>query len=184
MSKNLENLNIKSAGTISRQNIAATQFIDLSEKTKTAKVVREGFAVPQVPLDRTKAIFAIENMVTVLPRSMPRVVSQSIPAGTKVPPGTVIDFVVVPKTDIPFNIFENVHDSLTTKNLDHVDDLLENVSVREVLLKHESAADVTPAEKAALVTAFQGKGIAVDEAQPGKTFEKAFNSVRGAVAFR
>src|SRR5687767_6255678 len=103
MSKNLSKFNI---GGSLRQETA----IDLSEKTKTAKVVREGFEVPQVPLDKTKAVFAIENMVTVLPRSMPRVVSQSIQPGTKVPPGTVIDFVVVPKTDIPFNIFEGVHE--------------------------------------------------------------------------
>jgi hypothetical protein len=180
---NLGKVNIGSAESL-RPNIAASQLIDLTEKTKTAQVVREGFEVPRVALDPRKTTFEIDNMITVLPRSMPRVVSQSIPAGTKVPPGTVIDFVVVPKTDIPFTIFQAVHESLATKNLDHVDSLVENATVRQVLLKNESAADLTPAEKEVLVTEFKNKGIAIDETQPGKTFEKAFNSVRGAVAFR
>lgn len=163
---------------------SAAKLIDVAEKNKTAEVVREGFKVPEVALNPTKANFAIDNLVAVPPRSMPRVVSQTPVAGTRVPPGTVIDFVVVPKTDIPFNIFESVHESLANKTLDQVDVLVENASVRQVLLKHESASDVTPAERATLVTEFQKNGITVDDAQPGKTFERAFNSLRGASAFK
>ena len=166
------------------QRIERAEFIDLSEKTKKAKVVREGFEVPTVAIEQKQAEFTINNLVTVQPKAMPRVVSQSIAAGTRVTPGTVIDFVVVPKSDIPFNIFTAVHESLTPKTLDFVDDLVENTTIREVLLKRESAAAVTPDEKKTLVTALQAKGIVVDDNQPGKTFEKAFNSVRSAAAFR
>jgi len=169
---------------LSRQKFERPEFIDLSEKTKRAKVVREGFEVPPVPLEQKQAEFTINNLVTVLPKAMPRVVSQSIAAGTRVTPGTVVDFVVVPKSDIPFNIFSGVHEMLAAKTVDQVDDLVENTAIREVLLKRESAAAVTPDEKKTLITAFQSKGIVVDDAQPGRTFEKAFNSIRSAAAFR
>ncbi|HYJ84700.1 MAG TPA: hypothetical protein VEW46_01430 [Pyrinomonadaceae bacterium] len=162
----------------------ASQIIELGEKPVPAKVIREGFQVPIVPINKEKASFTIENLATVLPRSLPRVISQSIAPKTKVTRGTVIDFVVVPKQDIPFNIFDDLHESLANKTLTHVDPIVENPAVREVLLKNESVRNLAPADKAILDDAFQKNGIVVDEKQPGKTFERAFNSVRGATAFR
>ena len=184
MAKDITSASLGSASGFREEITRKTQLIDLSEKAATARVVREGFEVPTVALDKTKATFQLENLATVLPRFLPRVISQSIPPGTKVTKGTVVDFVVVPKQDIPFDIFANLHENLIGKGLTHVDELIENVTVRNVLLKNGTAADVTPADKAALVTEFQKKGITVDEAQPGKTFERAFESVRMAVAFR
>ncbi len=178
-----QKLNIFAAGAF-RKKFEATEFIDLSEKTKTAKVTREGFEVPPVPIEQKQAEREIGKLVAVPPKAMPRVVTQSIAAGTRVTPGTVIDFVVVPKTDIPFSILPDPHDFLTAKTIDFVDDLVENGDIREVLLKRESAAAVTPDERTKLEAAFKNKGILVDDKQPTKTFERAFNSVRSAAAFR
>jgi hypothetical protein len=181
---NITNFSVGS-GPISREEIRAQQqIIEISPKPVTSRVVREGFEVPIVTLNKTASTFAIDNLAIVGPRFLPRVVSQSIPPGTKVTRGTVVDFVVVPKQDIPFDIFQNVHEALVGQGLTRVDSLVENVSVRNVLLKNETAADVTAADRAVLVTEFQKQGITVDDAQPGKTFEKAFESVRMAVAFR
>jgi len=179
MAKDITNVSLGSSSGLQQR-----QVIEISPKPVTSKVVREGFEVPKVTLNKTAATFAIDNLAIVGPRFLPRVVSQSIPPGTKVTRGTVVDFVVVPKQDIPFDIFENIHAGLIGKGLTQVDDLVENVTVRNVLLKNETAADVTAADRAVLVTEFQKKGIAVDDAQPGTTFEKAFESVRMAVAFR
>jgi hypothetical protein len=147
-------------------------------------VVREGFEVPPVVLDDKKATFVLENLPTMIHKFAPRVVSQSVPAGTKVTPGTVVDLILAPKDAVPFDIFDNVHTDLKTKALDHVDDVIENVAVREVLLRRDSASEVTTEEKQLLVTEFQKKGVTVNEADSGRTFAKAFDSIRGAVAFR
>jgi len=163
---------------------ASTQFIDISDKPTKAKVVREGFEVPHVTLDEKKTSFVLENLPTVIPKFSPRVVSQSIPSGTKVTPGTVVDLILAPKDVIPFDIFDNVHADLKTKALSHVDDVIENVAVREVLLRHDSASEVTVDEKQLLITEFQKKGVTVNEADSARTFAKAFDSVRGAAAFR
>jgi hypothetical protein len=163
---------------------ATTQFIDISDKPTKAKVVREGFEVPTVVLDEKKTTFVLDNLPTVLPRFSPRVVSQSIPPGTKVTPGTVVDLILAPKDAIPFEIFDNVHADLKTRALSHVDDVVENVAVREVLLRRDTASEVTAEEKQLLVTEFQKKGVTVNEADSTRTFARAFDSVRGAAAFR
>jgi len=167
-----------------RTSKATTQFIDISDKPTKAKVVREGFEVPTVVLDEKKTSFVLDNLTTVIPRFSPRVVSQSIPPGTKVTPGTVVDLILAPKDAIPFEIFDNVHADLKTKALSHVDDVVENVAVREVLLRRDTASEVTAEEKQLLVAEFQKKGVTVNEADSTRTFARAFDSVRGATAFR
>ena len=162
----------------------STQLIDISDKPTKAKVVREGFEVPTVVLDEKKTTFVLDNLPTVLPKFSPRVVSQSIPPGTKVTPGTVVNLVLAPKDAIPFEVFDNVHADLKTKALSHVDEVVENVAVREVLLKRDTASEVTAEEKQLLVTEFQKKGVTVNEADSTRTFAKAFDSIRGAAAFR
>ena len=62
--------------------------------------------------------------------------------------------------------------------------MIENVAVREVLLRHDTASEVTVDEKQLLITEFQKKGVTVNEADSARTFAKAFDSVRGAAAFR
>ncbi len=160
------------------------QFVDISEKAAKPKVVREGFHVPPVNLDQKKADFFVDQLVTVTPKQLPRVISQSVPPGTKVTRGTVIDLVLAPKDAVPFDIFENAHADLKTRALTHVDDIVENPAARQILLSREKADDVPPAEKQTLITEFGKKGIRIDEADPDRTFNKAFDSVRGAVAFR
>ncbi|HEX7333973.1 MAG TPA: PASTA domain-containing protein [Pyrinomonadaceae bacterium] len=163
---------------------AGTQFIDISDKTAKAKVVREGHEVPQVGLDPKKTDFLVDNLITVTHQQLPRVISQSISAGTRVTPGTVVNLVLAPKEAIPFSIFDELHADLKAAAISHVDDLVENKNVREVLLNNETASEVKADEKALLIAEFKKKGITVNEADPERTFAKAFDNIRGAVAFR
>jgi hypothetical protein len=172
------------ARTVERAIAQEARFINIDDKPVQAKVVREGFQVPSVALDIQQADFLLENLVTVAPRFSPRVVSQSIPAGTKVTSGTVVNLILAPKDSIPFGIFEGTHADLKGRTLNHVDDLVENAKTRELLLKRETASAVLPAEKDFLITELGKKGITVNESDPERTFEKAFGNVRSAVAFR
>ncbi len=161
------------------------QFVDLTEKAAKAKIVREGYEVPAVSVDQKKTDFLIDRLVDVTPKDLPRVIGQSIPAGTKVMRGSVVDLVLAPKDAVPFDIFANVHADLIAKPLTFVDGILGDPHVRQVLLAKENADDVTPQEKALLINAFTTKlEIKVDDAKPERTFAKAYDSVRGAVAFR
>jgi len=160
-------------------------FVDLSQKAAQAKIVREGYQVPTPKVDAVRANFVLENLEIIAPRVLPRVISQSVKAGTKVTQGTVVDLVLVPKSSIPFDMFEVVHADLAGKNVDSLTEtLLENSKARQILLNHENPEDIPPADKEFLTVELGRSGVRVDEADAGRTFTKAFAGARGALAFR
>jgi hypothetical protein len=164
---------------------AQTVVIDLSPQPAQAKVVREGFQVPAVALDVAKAGFFIDNLAQIDVRQEPRVVSQSVPAGTKVLPGTAVELVLALTSHIPISIFQTPHRSLKDQALNTLTDgILQDSTVRQTLLSFASHADVPPAAKTALVAQFNANGITIDEANADTGFAAAFNTARSALAFR
>lgn len=165
--------------------VATPVLINLSPLPALAKVVREGFQVPAVALNPAKANFFIDNLAQIDVRQEPRVVSQSVPAGTKVLPGQAVDLVLALTRDIPINIFELPHRDLKDKALNVLTDgLLQDTAVRQTLLKYATPAEVPGNEKTALVAQFAQQGINVDEGNADTGFAAAFNTARGALAFR
>jgi len=173
-------------GLVRQTNQVATPvLIDLSPQPARAKVVREGFQVPAVALNPAKASFFIDNLAQIDLRQEPRVVSQSVPAGTKVLPGQAVDLVLALTRDIPINIFEQPHRDLKDKALNLLTDgLLQDNAVRQTLLKYATPAEVPSNEKTALVTQFAQQGIGIDEGNADTGFAAAFNTMRSALAFR
>jgi hypothetical protein len=162
----------------------AVEFVDLSAKPAKAKIVRQGFDVPAVQLDTKKVDQFVGDLTQILPKDLPRVVSQAVPAGTKVVAGTVVDLVLAPRTKIPFDVFTGVHMDLAAKTLDFIDPLFQNAAAKKTLQTYDAADAVPQVEKDALKTALQAVGITVDETNPNKTFQKAFDSARGGMAFQ
>lgn len=164
--------------------LSREMVVDLTPEPAKAKVVREGYQVPAVTLDAQKSTFFLENLKQITPKQEPRVVSQSIPPGTKVLPGTAVDLVMALTSTIPFDIFDGLHKSLAGKNLNTLDPILDDTTVRQTLLKYSTPADVSPADKTLLTNALAQVGVGVDEASADTGFNAAFNSARGALAFR
>lgn len=162
-----------------------TVFIDLTERTTKAKVVREGYQVPPATFDKNKAQFEFDNFDIVPPKELPRVVSQSVPAGTKVTRGTVVDLLLVPKSGVPFDVFDGVHADFKGKNVDFLTEgMLEDARARQIFLTYENADDIPPADKTLLQGQFNRSGITFDETREDKNFKSAFNTARAALAFR
>jgi hypothetical protein len=162
---------------------ASEKIVDLSEEPAKAKVLRQGFDVPQAKIDAKKIDQFIGELPDIPTRELPKVVTQSVAPRTKVPVGTVVDIILAPRNKIPFDVFEGIHLDLVNKNLDAIDPLFANAVAKKTLLTYTSADDVPAAEKTQLQTAFQAVGITVDESNPNRTFAKAFESARGGVAF-
>lgn len=164
---------------------SAPVFVDVSEKTVKADVVREGYLVPAATVDKSKADFFVGELVEVTKRDEPRVVNQSVAPGTAVPAGTVVNLVLTPRANVPFDIFENVHEALLDNSVDLLlDGPLADARIRENVLKFEKAADVPEDVRGQLVTAFEGANIGIDDDQASTSFEAAFNGARAALAFR
>lgn len=160
-------------------------FIDVSAKTASSDIVREGYRVPAAKVDQARADFFVGELVQVTKQDEPRIVSQSVAAGTAVPSGTVVNLVLTPRSNVPLSIFDDVHVGLQQRT---VDDLLNgalvDATVRENVLKYETAAEVPQDVRGRLVTVFQNNDIAIDDAQANTSFEAAFNGARAAMAFR
>lgn len=173
------------AALVSGRFETTERLVDVSETLAKAKVVREGFQVPAVTLNQQAQAFFLDNLEIVTPRLTPRVVSQSIKEGTKVAAGTVVDLILAPPSDIPFRIFDNVHADLVNRNVATlVDGILQDKTTRETLLKYDRAGDVPAAERTALEQQFRSADVGIDDATPSRSFEAAFNSARGALAFK
>jgi hypothetical protein len=162
----------------------SVEFVDLSEQPAKAKIVRQGYDVPAVKLDLRRVEQFVGDLTQIPNKELPRVVSQAIASGTKVAAGTVVDLVLAPRSRIPFSVFDAVHGDLSTRTLDAIDPLFANPAVKKTLQTYATADEVPELEKTALRTAFLAVGIGVDEANPSKTFEKAFDSARGGMAFQ
>src|SRR5262245_4027463 len=175
-------INIKNvAAQTAAQNV---EFVDLSQSAAKAKIVRQGFDVPDVKLDPKKVDQFVGDLTQILPKDLPRVISQAVAAGTKVPAGTVVDLVLAPRSKIQFSVFDGLHMDLVAKNLDAIDGLFADPAAKKTLLTYTAPEDVPEADKTQLKNAFQSVGITVDETNPNRTFAKAFNSARGGIAFQ
>lgn len=162
-----------------------TVFIDLTAKTAKAKVVREGYQVPPAAFDKNKAQFEFDQYEVLPPRSMPRIVSQSVPAGTKVTRGTVVDLVLVPRSGVPFDIFDGVHSDFKGKNVEFMTEgMLADAKTRQIFLTYEDPDDIPAADKTLLQGQFTDNGITFDETLENKNFKSAYNTARGALAFK
>jgi len=108
-----------------------------------------------------------------------------VPAGTKVTKGTVVDLVLVPRSSVPFDIFEGVHSDLKGKNVEFLTEkMLADAKARQILLTYENADDVPPTDKTYLQTLFDQQQVTFDESKTDKNFKSGYNSARGALAFR
>jgi hypothetical protein len=160
------------------------RVVDVSDRPAKVNVVREGFQVPPPAINEQRVAGFLEDLIQLPPQQTPRVVSQSIPAGTKVTAGTVIDLVLAPKQVIPWDIFENVHAGVAGLFLPAADAALNNTQARQILLKYEDPADVPAAERTVLTNALQGTPLQVDAQDPARNFDRAFSTGRNALTFR
>ena len=165
--------------------LPSDRIVEVADVPVVAKVVREGFQVPPVTFNPAAASFFIDNLPPILAKQAPRVVSQSVTAGTKVTAGTVVDLILAPSNLIPFDIFDGVHADLRGRNISSLlDGILQDAPTRQTLLRYDKAQDVPQLERAALTQQFSSADIGFNEEDPALTFESAFNSARAALAFR
>jgi hypothetical protein len=160
-------------------------FVDVSERSVSADVVRDGYRVPTAKVDRARADFLISDLVEIGKRDEPRVISQSVPAGTAVSAGTVVNLVLTSRSNVPLDIFDGVHRELSQRNIDELlEGTLADATIRQNFLRYEQAAEVPAEVRAQLTTALMQNEITIDDSQPDRSFESAFNTARAALAFR
>jgi hypothetical protein len=161
------------------------KVIDVSDKPLKPNVVRQGKQVPAVALDPRIVDTLLGPEVIITPGQAPRVVSQSVPAGTKIAKGASIDISLAPRTTIPIDVITGFHPGFAGTNIGGiVDTILSNRQVSDAVLDFDTAAEVPEATRAAIRTTLQGSNIGIDDADPARSFDAAVRTLKGAAAFK
>lgn len=159
----------------------ATVFVNLGDAEKQADIARDGVQVPLLRIDPS----ALAKAVPIVPRLQPRVVGQSIPAGTRVPVGTAVEVVLASPFDLPAKVVPDVHVALADTPLEEVfrTFVRDRDDVRAVLARNTSADTLSEGDRAVLRSALAARNIAVDDAQAGAGVRQAFTALQAAQTF-
>src|SRR5215475_11003500 len=90
----------KTATTINPLALKTAINVDVGDKTVVPTVVRDGQEVQPPPLNPAKVGDLLTRLQPITRINIPRIMSQSIPPGTRVQKGTPVDIVLLPVSDI------------------------------------------------------------------------------------
>lgn len=163
-------------------------FIDLSDETAKANIVREGFGVAEAKVLPEAFERWLGATPTRLPKETPRVVGQSARPGRKVPAGTSVDLVLASNRDIPLEIFEGVHKDVRERNIENLLeqtlDREENAVVRRIVLDRETDAELKDNERALVLGMLEEADVPIDDTDPEADLPSAYRALRYASAYR
>ncbi len=161
--------------------------IEVGSAPPVQTFLRDGNEVTPPRLDAARVEDFLQHTSVIDRIKLPVAVGQSIQPGTMVAKGTQIDVVFMLTTDFRFDLFQHVHEDFKVLTVADALPVVSNPDVVKILAK-DNSAQVTDAEKKVitdtLVRALPGRPIAIDETNPGKTFDLAFRSLKSAQAFR
>lgn len=160
--------------------------VDVSEKPATSKIVREGYDVPAVTINKSNADFFISQLPPLTSTQSPKVVIQSIAAGTKVVVGTAVDITLAPPDIIPATVIDNLHADLAEANIATLTTgALNDSKTRQILLKYDKSENVAENDRSYLEGVLKEyHNVSVDDADPERTFDRAYTSMKSALAYR
>lgn len=149
-------------------------FLEVGDVPTVTQVTREGTLVRAVNFNNDRVNELIDKLRVPARNLVPRVVTQSVPAGTLVQRGTVIDLVLVRPVDIRFDLFGKVHPALMSRT---VADILGAMTstVTTIVAAKDDPATLTTAERDAVNGFLLNQHIAT----AGGVNENSFESVYG-----
>jgi hypothetical protein len=163
---------------------ARERVIEIGEEPVKSTIVRNGTVVATPAVDTLKVDALIDKLIPVEPANSPRVISQSVRPGTRVPKGTAIDLVLVPPADLNIGIIAEAHLDLIARPVTAVTAVINNPVVLAILDKYDDPTKITDADKTALSQAAAPLDIAVEsDPQSKRSAGALFNALKGARAF-
>lgn len=165
-----------------RRRAMERRVVDVSDKPVAAVILRDGVQVkaPGVRKDSVEDLIAGLDLVG--RKATPRVVSQSLPAGTYVARGTPIDLVMVRPADVSVGVLEDTHEGLKDRSVEDLFFMLDNPLIKKAVDRGD-ASKLSDDEKRAIKSGFEEMGVDIDDQDAGKNLDRAFKSLEGARVF-
>jgi len=144
--------------------------------------------VPPVVNDDKVASF-VNQLVPIQRFFVPRVLSQSVPANTRVAVGTTIDILLVPVNNIQLNLLGGTHADLGQSLVSDLLPVAQVPQVAAILQRTTDPAALTDAEKAVITDQFtqikqaSGAPVQIVESDPSRNFATAFATLQSVRSF-
>jgi hypothetical protein len=183
------NFNVLATPTVAAERAALSRppiSIDVGDQNAVPPaILRGGIQVVPPVVNELKVNDFVDRLVPVDRLQVPRVISQSVPANTRVAVGTTIDLVLVPVSDIQVGLLGGTHPDVVNVAVPTLLNLVQDPTIAPILQRTIDPATVTAAEKATITAAFLkvGPNIKVDEADPTRNFATAFSTLQSARSF-
>ena len=157
-----------------------TVFVELGQTARSAQIVREGVGVPVLEMDPE----ILRTVLAGTPRVQAKVVTQSIPAGVSVSPGSTVDVVLAEPERLPASIIQDAHVVLGERTIGEISEqfIRNNESLRRVVARNATAEALTDSDRGVITAALEQADVEVSN-DPGKTVENAFAVLQAAFTF-
>ncbi|HVR99850.1 MAG TPA: PASTA domain-containing protein [Thermoanaerobaculia bacterium] len=155
-------------------------FVDVGAAVSPT-VTRAGRVLPHVEID--PAVFD-HVLIPLQPLQQVRVVAQTPPAGTRLPRGATVDLVLAPVGQIPFDVFKDTHADFKGRALGDLQPVLADARVRDIVDRNATGKDVSAGDREFLVGQLRQSGVEIRDEDPQRSFDRAFQTVKGATAFQ
>jgi len=162
------------------------KVIDVSERPAIANVIREGKQVPSVGVS-TVDLQNWLNIGVIGPiGDRRRVITQSVPRGTRVARNTSVDIVLAEPAIIPVGVLEQPHRSLVDANLTVqavLTNFLADPEIRNAVLDADRPDQIPAATQQRIRAEFSAQQAPIDDGDPVRDFSAAFRTLKSAAAF-
>jgi hypothetical protein len=163
---------------------APPPIIEVGEKAAPSIIVREGVEVRAPTLDKGRVEEIKDKLRRPPVTEQPRVIDQSVPAGTHVPRGTIIDIVLAPPADVELGILGLVHLELAARPITFLADAVKAPAVAAIIARAAAPADLTQQDRDALTAAAGTLNITVDpDPASDRSVDRLYRTLAGAKTF-
>ena len=152
-------------------------------------ILRGGNQVVPPVVNNEKVASFVNELVPIDRFFVPRVLSQSVPANTRVAVGTTIDLVLVPVNNIQLNLLGNTHADLSSNLVSDLLPVVAEPQVAAILQKTTDPTTLTDAEKAVIsgqftkMTQASGAPVQIIDNDPARNFAAAFATLQSVRSF-
>jgi hypothetical protein len=163
------------------------KVIDVSERPAVANVIRDGRQVPAVTTNPTQLQSWLDIGIIRPIEDTRRVVTQSIPAGTRVARGASVDLLMAEPRLIPVQVLDRPHIGIVEFNYtveEVLNTYLTDAEIRTAVLDADSATTLAPAMQTRLRNLFAERNSPIDDGDPQRDLGAAFRTLKSAAAFR
>lgn len=173
-----------SSGGVSYVPSETSLPIEVGDKPLDNVIIRDGIEIVTPELDFKKADAYIDGLAPIVATQVPRVLSQSVPTGTRVLKGTAVDLVLVPPYDVELGVIKDAHADMVHYTVPQVQPVLEHPSVAPIVEQFAKSSDLN-ADQRQMVTNVMTEylGVTIDDGIQGKSFDAAYRMLRGAKAY-